>query len=130
MSELSIFEKISQRLLPGFIIDENDTHIAFLTIGPVSKGHTLVLPKKNINDYLFNMDDSEYTQLLLFAKKVAEKLEAKIDCQKVAMFVIGEEVPHVHIHLVPFQSGFNIQNIKVQSPSMQELKQVHNTIVN
>ena len=129
MSELSIFEKISQRLLPGFIIDENDTHIAFLTIGPVSKGHTLVLPKKNINDYLFNMDDSEYTQLLLFAKKVAKKLESKIECQKVAMFVIGEEVPHVHIHLVPFESGFNIQNIQVQSPSMDELKKVHNQII-
>ena len=129
MSELSIFEKISQRLLPGFIIDENDTHISFLTIGPVSKGHTLVLPKKNINDYLFNMDDSEYTQLLLFAKKVAKKLESKIECQKVAMFVIGEEVPHVHIHLVPFESGFNIQNIQVQSPSMDELKKVHNQII-
>ena len=129
MSELSIFEKISQRLLPGFIIDENDTHIAFLTIGPVSKGHTLVLPKKNINDYLFNMDDSEYTQLLLFAKKVAKKLESKIECQKVAMFVVGEEVPHVHIHLVPFESGFNIQNIQVQSPSMDELKKVHNQII-
>ena len=129
MSELSIFEKISQRLLPGFIIDENDTHIAFLTIGPVSKGHTLVLPKKNINDYLFNMDDSEYTQLLLFAKKVAKKLESKIECQKVAMFVVGEEVPHVHIHLVPFESGFNIQKIQVQSPSMDELKKVHNQII-
>jgi len=129
MSELSIFEKISQRLLPGFIIEENDTHIAFLTIGPVSKGHTLVLPKKNINDYLFNIDDSEYTQLLLFAKKVAKKLESKIECQKVAMFVIGEEVPHVHIHLVPFESGFNIQNIQVQSPSMDELKKVHNQII-
>lgn len=128
MSELSIFEKISQRLLPGFIIDENDTHIAFLTIGPLSQGHTLVVPKKNISDYLFSMDDSDYTQLLLFAKKVAKKLESKIECQKVAMMIVGEEVPHVHIHLVPFQAGFGFENLKVQSPSMQELEQVHKQI--
>lgn len=128
MSELTIFEKISQRLLPGFIIDENDTHIAFLTIGPLSQGHTLVLPKKNISDYIFSMDDDAYTQLLLFAKQVAKKLESKIECQKVAMMIIGEEVPHVHIHLVPFQAGFSFENLKVQSPSMQELEQVHKQI--
>jgi|GEM_PF-1631654 histidine triad (HIT) family protein len=130
MSELSIFEKISQRLLPGLIIDENDTHIAFLTIGPLAKGHTLVVPKSNISDYLFSLEDKAYTELLLFAKQVAKKLESKVDCQKVAMMVIGEEVPHVHIHLVPFQTGFGFENLKVQSPSMDELKQIHNQIIN
>ncbi len=129
MSELSIFEKISQRLIPGFIIDENDTHIAFLTIGPLATGHTIVVPKSNISDYLFSLNDQAYTDLLLFAKQVAKKLESKIDCQKVAMMVIGEEVPHVHIHLVPFKTGFGFENLKVQTPSMDELKKVHNQIV-
>ncbi len=128
MSELSIFEKISQRLLPGFIIDENETHIAFLTIGPLSQGHTLVVPKKNISDYIFDLEDQSYSELLLFAKQVAKKLESKVDCQKVAMMVIGEEVPHVHIHLVPFQSGFGFETLKVQSPSMEELSNIHKQI--
>ena len=129
MSELSIFEKISQRLLPGFIIEENDTHIAFLTIGPLAAGHTLVVPKSNISDYLFSLNDQAYMDLLLFAKQVSKKLESKIDCQKVAMMVIGEEVPHVHIHLVPFNAGFGFENLQVQSPSMDELKKVHNQII-
>lgn len=128
MSELSIFEKISQRLLPGFIIDENETHIAFLTIGPLAIGHTLVVPKSNISDYLFGLNDQAYTELLLFAKQVAKKLESKIECQKVAMMVIGEEIPHVHIHLVPFQAGFGFENLKVHSPSMDELTKVHQQI--
>ena len=129
MSELSIFEKISQRLLPGFIIEENDTHIAFLTIGPLAAGHTLVVLKSNISDYLFSLNDQAYTDLLLFAKQVSKKLESKIDCQKVAMMVIGEEVPHVHIHLVPFNAGFGFENLQVKSPSMDELKKVHNQII-
>ena len=128
MSELSIFEKISQRLLPGFIIDENETHIAFLTIGPLSQGHTLVLPKKNISDYIFDLEDQSYSELLLFAKQVAKKLESKIDCQKVAMMIVGEEVAHVHIHLVPFQAGFGFENLQVQSPSMEELSNIHKQI--
>ena len=125
MAELSIFEKISQRIVPGFIIDETPTHIAFLTIGPIAKAHTLVVPKKNLSDNLFQLSDQDYCDLLLYAKKISHLLENRVECSKVAMFVVGDEVPHVHIHLVPYAAGFSFENIKIQNPSSAELAEIH-----
>lgn len=125
MPELSIFEKISQRLIPGFIIDETPAHIAFLTIGPIAKAHTLVVPKKNLSDNLFKLSDQDYCDLLLYAKKISHLLESRVECSKVAMFVVGDEVPHVHVHLVPYAAGFSFENIKIQNPSSTELAEIH-----
>ncbi len=99
----SIFNKIINREIPGHIVAENDHAIAFLDIRPLTKGHTLVVPKQEV-DYLFDLDDEAYTQLNLFAKQVAIGLKNVISCQRIATAVIGLEVPHAHIHLIPINS--------------------------
>ncbi|MGB3586418.1 MAG: HIT family protein [Tunicatimonas sp.] len=99
----SIFTKIINREIPGHIVTENDQAIAFLDIRPLTKGHTLVVPKQEV-DYLFDLDDDAYIQLNLFAKQVAVGLKKVISCQRIATAVIGLEVPHAHIHLIPINS--------------------------
>lgn len=96
----TIFTKIINGEIPSYKIAEDDKHYAFLDINPVVEGHTLVVPKKE-NDYLFNLEDDELADLMVFAKKVARKLETKIECKRIAVTVIGLEVPHAHIHLLP-----------------------------
>lgn len=98
----SIFTKIVAGEIPAYKVAENDDYLAFLDISPVAKGHTLVIPKKEV-DYLFDLNDEDYTGLQLFAKKVAAGLKTAIPCQKVGVLVLGLEVPHAHIHLVPMQ---------------------------
>ncbi len=89
--------------IPCYKVAEDDKHLAFLDINPVAPGHTLVIPKKEIN-YLFDMDDQEYLSLELFAKRVAEAMDRALPCKRVAEAVIGLEVPHAHIHLVPINT--------------------------
>lgn len=96
----SIFSRIIQGEIPCYKIAENDRFFAFLDINPVSKGHTLVVPKHE-TDYIFNIDDEELGQMMVFAKKVAQAIEKAIPCKRIAVAVIGLEVPHAHIHLVP-----------------------------
>ena len=96
----SIFSRIIQSEIPCYKIAENDRFFAFLDINPVSKGHTLVVPKHE-TDYIFNIDDEELGQMMVFAKKVAQAIEKAIPCKRIAVAVIGLEVPHAHIHLVP-----------------------------
>ena len=96
----SIFSRIIQGEIPCYKIAEDDRFFAFLDINPVSKGHTLVVPKQE-TDYLFNIEDEELGQMMVFAKKVAKAIEKAIPCKRIAVAVIGLEVPHAHIHLVP-----------------------------
>lgn len=96
----TIFSRIIQGEIPCYKIAENDQFFAFLDINPLSKGHTLVVPKHE-TDYLFHLDDDELGAMMVFAKKVALAIEKAMPCKRIAVAVIGLEVPHAHIHLVP-----------------------------
>lgn len=99
----TIFSRIIQGEIPCYKIAENDRFFAFLDINPLSKGHTLVVPKHE-TDYIFNLDDEELGQMMVFAKHVAAAIEKAIPCKRIAVAVIGLEVPHAHIHLVPISN--------------------------
>ncbi|MCH2042655.1 MAG: HIT domain-containing protein [Saprospiraceae bacterium] len=96
----SIFTRIINGELPCYKIAESQDYFAFLDIAPVERGHTLVIPKKEV-DYVFDLDDETYMGLHLFAKRVAHAIEAVVPCERVGMTVLGLEVPHAHVHLVP-----------------------------
>lgn len=96
----SIFSRIVQGEIPAHRVAETDRYLAFLDIRPLSKGHTLVIPKKEI-DYLFDMDDDLLEGILPFAKRVARAIEKVVDCKRIGLAVVGLEVPHAHIHLIP-----------------------------
>jgi histidine triad (HIT) family protein len=98
----SIFTRIINGEIPCYKVAENEEFLAFLDINPVAKGHTLIVPKKEI-DYLFDVDDDSLGGLMVFAKKVAKALDKTIECKRVGVMVIGTEVPHAHVHLIPFQ---------------------------
>src|SRR5690349_24470565 len=100
---LSLFTKIINREIPGHIVAEYDRYIAFLDINPLVVGHTLVVPKKEV-DFIFDLDDDTLAGLNVFAKKVAQAIKKTIPCRRVGVAVIGLEVPHTHIHLVPMNS--------------------------
>lgn len=97
---MTIFSKIIAGEIPAYKIAENDRFLAFLDIRPLQKGHTLVIPKVE-TDYIFDISDAEFGELMLFAKRVASAIKATVPCKKVGMAVIGLEVAHAHIHLVP-----------------------------
>lgn len=120
----SIFSKIIHREIPAHIVAENEDALAFLDIRPLTKGHTLVIPKKEV-DYLFDLDDALYTRLHLFAKEVAIKIKKVIPCERISVAVIGLEVPHAHIHLIPIKSmsDANFGNPKLQLPD-EEMKKI------
>ncbi|MDE5801199.1 MAG: HIT family protein [Paramuribaculum sp.] len=103
----SVFSMIVAGEIPCYKIAEDDAHLAFLDIRPMAPGHTLVIPKREV-DYLFDLPDAEYVALELFAKRVAEALKATMPCKRVAEAVLGMEVPHAHIHLVPIQSEADV----------------------
>lgn len=105
----SLFTKIVNGEIPSWKVAEDENFYAFLDIFPVAKGHTLVIPKKEV-DYLFDLDDETYVGLQLFAKKVALGIQKAIPCKKVGIMVLGLEVPHAHIHLVPMQSESDLLN--------------------
>lgn len=100
----SIFSRIAAGEIPSFKVAEDDRHFAFLDINPVHPGHVLVIPKKEV-DYIFDLSDEEYSSLMLFAKRVARALKKAIPCRKVGITVIGLDVPHAHVHLVPMDKG-------------------------
>ncbi|SHM44014.1 histidine triad (HIT) family protein [Cyclobacterium lianum] len=120
----SIFTKIINREIPGYIVAEDEHHIAFLDIMPLVKGHLLVVPKKEV-DYIYDLDDTLYSSLHLFAKKVAKAQESVVPCTRIGVAVIGLEVPHVHIHLVPLKTmddiNFSRPKLKVPETEMKEL---------
>lgn len=120
----SIFSKIATGEIPAYKVAENENFLAFLDIFPVAKGHTLVIPKKEV-DYLFDLDDELYAGLQLFAKKVAKGMQKAIPCQKVGVMVLGLEVPHAHIHLVPMQTEADLLNFsKKQKFSPEEFLEI------
>ncbi len=105
----SLFTRIVEGEIPAYKVAEDENYLAFLDIFPVAQGHVLVIPKKEV-DYLFDLDDELYTGLQLFAKKVAAGLKEAIPCTKVGVMVLGLEVPHAHIHLVPMQTEADLLN--------------------
>lgn len=121
----SIFTKIVHGEIPSYKIAEDENFYAFLDIFPLAQGHTLVIPKKEV-DYLFNLDDELYIGLQLFAKKVALALKEAIPCVKVGVAVLGLEVPHAHIHLVPMQSetdlSFSKPKLKLTTEEFAEIQ--------
>ena len=96
----TIFSKIIDGEIPCYKVAENDEFLAFLDINPNSTGHTLCIPKKEV-DKLFDLDDETYKGLMIFSKKIAQALKKAVDCQRIGISVIGLEVPHVHVHLIP-----------------------------
>lgn len=122
--EPSIFTKIINREIPGYIIDETEDFIAFLDVFPLAKGHTLVIPKKQV-DYIFDLDTQTYQGLWNFAQHVAKKVENAIPCKRIGVALIGLEVPHAHIHLIPLQSvediNFSRPKLNLEKEEMQDI---------
>lgn len=120
---MSIFTKIINREIPAYIVAEDENNIAFLDINPLVKGHVLAVPKKEI-DYYFDLDDKLFSDLNLFAKKVAKAIDKAIPCERVGMAVIGLEVPHVHIHLAPLNTmddlNFTRPKLKLTEDELKE----------
>ena len=120
----SIFTKIINHEIPAYIVAEDDIHIAILDINPLVKGHTLVIPKKEI-DYLFDLENDEYIALNIFSRKVALAIEKVIPCVRIGTAVIGLEVPHCHIHIIPMNSmddiNFARPKIKLTQAEFEEV---------
>ena len=110
----SVFSKIVSGDASAYIVAEDDNHLAFLDIFPLSKGHVLVIPKQEI-DNIFDIDHNQYLQLWAFAKRVSKAIKQVISCERVGVAVIGLEVPHAHIHLVPIN---NVSDINFERPKL------------
>ena len=124
----TIFTRIVRGEIPSYKVAEDERFFAFLDINPLTKGHTLVVPKQE-TDYLFDLDDRTLADMIVFAKRIARKLKEKIECKRVAVVVLGLEVPHAHIHLIPIQDekdvDFHKEKLK-QSP--EEFRAIADTI--
>jgi len=103
----TIFTKIINGEIPSFMIAEDSDYYAFLDINPLAKGHTLVIPKKE-TDYILNMDDKNLAGLIIFSKKIGIAIEKVVPCKRIGLTVIGLEVPHTHIHLIPINSIYDM----------------------
>ncbi len=120
----TIFTKIIKGEIPSYKVAENDQFYAFLDINPLAKGHTLVVPKKEV-DYMFDLDDETLAGLNIFAKKVAKAIEKAVPCKRIGTTVIGLEVPHAHLHLIPI-NGINDMNFEKPKLKLsnEEFKQI------
>ena len=120
----SIFTKIINGELPAYRVAEDDRFLAFLDINPLAKGHTLVVPKKEV-DYIFDIDDERYKELFAFAKKVGKAIDKAIPCQRVGITVIGLEIAHAHIHLIPINSIYDMDfkqpKLKLSEEEFEEI---------
>jgi histidine triad (HIT) family protein len=119
----SIFTKIINGEIPCYKVAESDDFLAFLDVNPNAKGHTLVVPKKEVNK-LFDLDKETYSNLMTFSRKVALAIEKTVPCKRIGMSVIGLEVPHVHVHLIPLQAMEDIQFSKKVSLSNEEMTEI------
>jgi histidine triad (HIT) family protein len=125
----SVFSKIIAGEIPSYKIAEDDEYYAFLDIQPLNLGHTLVVPKQEI-DYIFDLDDANYIGLQLFAKKVAERLKKAFPDKRIGVAVIGLEVPHAHMHLVPINTADDLNFTRPKlSLSTSELKEIQEAIL-
>lgn len=120
----TIFSRIASGEIPSYKVAENDKYFAFLDINPVVEGHTLVIPKREV-DYIYDLSDEEIGEINVFAKKVAKALKSVIPCRKIGVSVIGLEVPHAHIHLVPMNSegdmDFRREKLSLPAERMSEI---------
>lgn len=120
----TIFSRIIAGEIPSYKVAEDDRYYAFLDINPLTKGHTLVVPKQE-TDYLFDLDDRTLGDMMIFAKRVAAQIKANIDCARVAVVVLGLEVPHAHIHLIPIQSekdvDFHREKLRLSAEEFNEI---------
>ena len=121
---MDIFSKIAAGEIPSYKCAENEKFYAFLDINPLVKGHTLVIPRREV-DYIFDMEDDEIAEFQVFAKKVAKAVKAAFPCKKVAQVVLGLEVPHAHIHLIPMQQegdvDFRREKLKLTEEEFKEI---------
>lgn len=111
----TIFSRIIAGEIPSYKVAEDENYYAFLDINPLTKGHTLVIPKQE-TDYLFDLDDRTLAGMMVFAKKIAAKIKQKMACKRVAVVVLGMEVPHAHIHLIPIESE---EDVDFRRPKLQ-----------
>ena len=119
----TVFTRIINGEIPCYRIAEDEHNFAFLDIGPLAKGHTLVIPKKEV-DYLFDLNEATYTGLLSFTKRVAVAIGKAVPCLRVGVAVIGFEVPHAHIHLIPLQGGtinFSDPKLKLEKEELEKI---------
>ncbi|MFD2245263.1 HIT family protein [Pontibacter ruber] len=123
MQEASIFTKIVKGEIPAYKIAEDNRFLAFLDVFPTTKGHTLVIPKQQI-DYIFDLDDELYLGLMEFAKKVAKAVEKAVPCKRIGIAVVGLEVPHAHVHLIPLNSMQDMNFANKQQFSKEEMEEV------
>jgi len=123
----SIFTKIIQGDIPSYKVAENDLYFAFLDISPNSKGHTLVVPKKEDNR-LFHLSEDEYLNLMRFSYKVAKAIERAVPCERVGMSVIGLEVPHIHVHLIPLHTMADANFSKKEELTPELFKEIASEI--
>lgn len=127
---MSIFSKIAAGEIPSYKCAESDRFYAFLDINPVAKGHTLVIPRREV-DYIFDMDDDELAEFQVFAKRVAAAVKKAFPCKKVAQVVLGLEVPHAHIHLIPMNSEADVDFRREKlSLSPEEMAEIAESIRN
>ncbi|GAB2760906.1 HIT family protein [Salinimicrobium soli] len=123
----TIFTKIINGEIPAYKVAENDKFLAFLDIRPNAKGHTLCIPKEEVNK-LFDLDEDTYMELMAFSRKVAKGLEKAVDCKRVGVAVVGLEVPHVHVHLIPLNSMGDMDFSRNLSFSEEEFQQIADDI--
>jgi histidine triad (HIT) family protein len=124
----SIFTKIINREIPAYILAEDERYIAFLDINPLVLGHVLVVPKQEV-DFIFDLDDDTLGGITVFAKKVAHAIKKAVPCRRVGVAVVGLEVPHVHVHLIPMNTMNDINFTRAKlTPSSTELTQVADAI--
>ena len=120
----SIFSRIAAGEIPCYKIAENERYFAFLDISPLTLGHTLVIPKREV-DYLYDLNDEEIAEINVFAKKVAEAIRKAVPCKRIGLAVIGLEVPHAHIHLIPIQKEkdmlFSNPKLKLSQEEMEKI---------
>ena len=126
----SIFTRIINGEIPSYKVAENEEFFAFLDINPLAKGHVLVIPKKEV-DYIFDIDDALYSRLFVFAKEVARAIEEVVACERIGVSVVGLEVPHAHIHLIPIN---NVKDMSFAKPRIvmtsEEMNQLAESILN
>lgn len=125
---MTIFSKIIAGEIPSYKVAEDDKFYAFLDINPITWGHTLVVPKQE-TDYIFDIDDELLGEMMIFSKRVAKALKKTFDCRKVGMAVLGLEVPHAHIHLIPLQKEGDMDfKHKIENPSPEKMKEISEKI--
>lgn len=125
---MTIFSKIIAGEIPCYKIAESEKFFAFMDINPVNWGHTLVVPKHE-TDYIFDIEDAEIGEMMIFAKRVARAIKAAIPCRKVGVTVLGLEVPHAHIHLVPLQNEGDMDfNKKISNPDQRKMQELCDAI--